>query len=291
MKITLTPRRNVMITKEMIKKVVEKVITENQKECINIKTHINKNLTIFNSKFGGIPYLPKDFDVPCDSSSNQEQFALLAQINCTELPENNLYPKVGIVQFWIGRDDLMGLEDDYKVVYFENIDNTITKEEVLTKYKPLDPNNYDQYTPFDPTNAEFGLTFEKGISTITVTDYRFEDTVINAIHELYPDEEVSNLYCDLGADVHEYLYTSVKELNHAIGGYPNFTQYDPRGYNSEEGEQSPYDIMLLQVESEWKKDNDVEIIWGDCGVGNFFISEENLKNRNFEDVLYNWDCS
>ena len=280
-----------MITKEMIKKVVEKVITENQKECINIKTHINKNLTIFNSKFGGIPYLPKDFDVPCDSSSNQEQFALLAQINCTELPENNLYPKVGIVQFWIGRDDLMGLEDDYKVVYFENIDNTITKEEVLTKYKPLDPNNYDQYTPFDPTNAEFGLTFEKGISTITVTDYRFEDTVINAIHELYPDEEVSNLYCDLGADVHEYLYTSVKELNHAIGGYPNFTQHDPRGYNSEEGEQSPYDIMLLQVESEWKKDNDVEIIWGDCGVGNFFISEENLKNHNFEDVLYNWDCS
>ena len=280
-----------MITKEMIKKVIEKVITENQKECINIKTHINKNLTIFNSKFGGIPYLPKDFDVPCDSSSNQEQFALLAQINCTELPENNLYPKVGIVQFWIGRDDLMGLEDDYKVVYFEDIDNTITKEEVLTKYKPLDPNNYDQYTPFDPTNAEFGLTFEKGISTITVADYRFEDIIINAIHELYPDEEVSKLYSDLGEDVHEYLYTSVKGLKHAIGGYPNFTQYDPRGYNSEEGEQSPYDIMLLQVESEWKKDNDVEIIWGDCGVGNIFISEENLKNRNFDDVLYNWDCS
>ena len=280
-----------MITKEMIKKVIEKVIAENQKECINIKTHINKNLTIFDSKFGGIPYLPKDFEVPCDSSSNQEQFALLAQINCAELPENNLYPKVGILQFWIGRDDLMGLEDDYKVVYFENIDNTITREEVLTKYKPLDPNNYDQYTPFDPTNAEFGLTFEKGISTITVPDYRFEDIVINAIHELYPDEEVSKLYSDLGADVHEYLYTSVEGLNHAIGGYPNFTQYDPRGYNSEEGEQSPYDIMLLQVESEWKKDDDVEIIWGDCGVGNFFISEENLKNCNFEDVLYNWDCS
>ena len=229
--------------------------------------------------------------MPCDSSSNHEQLALLAQINCAELPENNLYPKVGILQFWIGRDDLMGLEDDYKVVYFENIDNTITREEVLTKYKPLDPNNYDQYTPFDPTNAEFGLTFEKGISTITVPDYRFEDIVINAIHELYPDEEVSKLYSDLGADVHEYLYTSVEGLNHAIGGYPNFTQYDPRGYNSEEGEQSPYDIMLLQVESEWKKDDDVEIIWGDCGVGNFFISEENLKNCNFEDVLYNWDCS
>lgn len=279
-----------MITKEMIKKVIEKVSEENKKECINIKTHVGENLSIFDSKFGGIPYLPKDFEVPCDSS-NHEQFALLAQINCAELPENNLYPKVGILQFWIGRDDLMGLEDDYKVVYFENIDNTITKEEVLTKYKPLDPNNYDQYTPFDPTNAEFGLTFEKGISTITTADYRFENIIISAIHELYPDEEVARLYSDLDEDVHEYLYTSVKGLKHAIGGYPNFTQYDPRSYNSEEGEQSPYDIMLLQVESECKKDNDVEIIWGDCGVGNFFISEENLKNRNFEDVLYNWDCS
>ena len=279
-----------MITIEMIKKVIEKVSAENKKECINIKTHAGENLTIFDSKFGGIPYLPKDFEVPCDSS-NHEQFALLAQINCAELPENNLYPKVGILQFWIGRDDLIGLEDDYKVVYFENIDNTITREEVLAKYKLLDPNDYDQYSPFDPTNAEFGLTFEKGISTITTADYRFENIIISAIHELYPDEEVARLYSDLDEDVHEYLYTSVKGLKHAIGGYPNFTQYDPRSYNSEEGEQSPYDIMLLQVESEWKKDNDVEIIWGDCGVGNFFISEENLKNRNFEDVLYNWDCS
>ena len=279
-----------MITKEMIKKVIEKVSEESKKECINIKTHIDENLTIFDSKFGGIPYLPKDFEVPCDSSSNHEQLALLAQINCAELPENNLYPKVGILQFWIGRDDLMGLEDDYKVVYFENIDNTITREEVLTKYTPLDPEDYDQYSPFNPSNAEFGLTFEKGVSSITTEDYRFEDIVINAIHELYPDEEVSNLYCDLDDEVYEYFYDSLRGLSHAIGGYPNFTQCDPRSYNSEEGEQPPYDIMLLQVETDWSKGRDVEIMWGDSGVGNFFISEENLKNLNFDDVLYNWDC-
>ncbi len=48
--------------------------------------------------------------------------------------------------------------------------------------------------------------------------------------------------------------------------------------------------MLLQVETDWSKGRDVEIMWGDSGVGNFFISEENLKNLNFDDVLYNWDC-
>ena len=49
MKITLISRRNVMITKEMIKKVIEKVSEENKKECINIKTHVDENLTIFDS--------------------------------------------------------------------------------------------------------------------------------------------------------------------------------------------------------------------------------------------------
>jgi len=31
-------------------------------------------------------------------------------------------------------------------------------------------------------------------------------------------------------------------------------------------------------------------MWGDCGVGNFFINIEDLKNLDFSDVLYNWDC-
>ncbi|MCM1133810.1 MAG: DUF1963 domain-containing protein [Ruminococcus flavefaciens] len=32
------------------------------------------------------------------------------------------------------------------------------------------------------------------------------------------------------------------------------------------------------------------VIWGDSGIGNFFISTENLRNLDFSDVLYNWDC-
>ena len=111
-----------MITKEMIEKVIEKITKENQKECIHIYPEKSVNLSIFDSKFGGIPYLPKNFEVPYGTSDDNGQLALLAQINCTDLPENNLYPKTGILQFWIGRDDLMGLDGDYKVVYFENID-------------------------------------------------------------------------------------------------------------------------------------------------------------------------
>ena len=45
-----------------------------------------------------------------------------------------------------------------------------------------------------------------------------------------------------------------------------------------------YDTLLLQIDSE------DDIMWGDSGIANFFISEEDLKNKNFEDMLYNWDC-
>ena len=39
-----------------------------------------------------------------------------------------------------------------------------------------------------------------------------------------------------------------------------------------------------------KKIGDYEILIGDCGVINFFINSRDLEKRNFNDVLYNWDC-
>ena len=33
-----------------------------------------------------------------------------------------------------------------------------------------------------------------------------------------------------------------------------------------------------------------DIMWGDSGVGGFFINEENLKDLDFDKAVYNWDC-
>ncbi|MFR6587725.1 MAG: DUF1963 domain-containing protein [Ruminococcus sp.] len=33
-----------------------------------------------------------------------------------------------------------------------------------------------------------------------------------------------------------------------------------------------------------------EIMWGDSGICNFFIHSEALRNCDFSEVLYNWDC-
>ena len=276
-----------MITLEDINIVIEEIKKNNSCECINIIIEENNSLNLTDSKFGGLPYISTDSDTPKDSNGNQ--LALLAQINCSDLPENTLYPKDGLLQFWISRNDDFGLDNkkDYCVKYIKDIEDNITKESILTKYKLLDEKNSDEYSPFNKKNTSFALKFEKGISTITSTDFLFEDIALKTIHELFPDENIKDLYDDLERDVFNTLFKAFNGVDHAIGAYPTFTQWDPR--NPEE--KDAYGITLLQVESHWNNDpNTSEIMWGDSGVANFFINKEKLKHLNFEDVLFNWDC-
>ena len=276
-----------MITLENINIVIEEIKKNNSRECINIVIEENNSLNLTDSKFGGFPYISTDSDTPKDSNDNQ--LALLAQINCSDLPENTLYPKDGLLQFWISRNDDFGLdnEKDYCVKYIKNIEDNITKESILNKYKLLDEENNEEYSPFNKKNTSFALKFEKGISTITSTDFLFEDIALKTIHELFPDENIEDLYDDLERDIFNTLFKAFKGVDHAIGAYPTFTQWDPR--NPEE--KDAYGITLLQVESYWNNDsNNNGIMWGDSGVANFFINKEKLEHLNFEDVLFNWDC-
>ena len=276
-----------MITLEDINIVIEEIKKNNSRECINIIIEENNSLNLTDSKFGGIPYISTDADTPKDSNDNQ--LALLAQINCSDLPENDLYPKEGLLQFWISRNNEFGLgnKKDYCVKYIKNIEDNITKKSILNKYKLLDEENSEEYSPFSKKNTSFALKFEKGISTITSTDFLFEDIALKTIHELFPDENIEDLYDDLERDVFDTLFKAFSGVEHAIGAYPTFTQWDPR--NPEE--KDAYGITLLQVESHWDNDsNSSGIMWGDSGVANFFINKEKLEHLNFEDVLFNWDC-
>lgn len=276
-----------MITLEDINIVIEEIKKNNSRECINIIIEENNSLNLTDSKFGGLPYVSTDEDIPKDSNGNQ--LALLAQINCSDLPENTLYPKEGLLQFWISRNDDFGLDNkkDYCVKYIKNIENNITIENILNKYNLLNEENSEEYSPFNKKNTSFALKFEKGISTITSTDFLFEDIALKTIHELFPDENIEDLYDDLERDVFNTLFKAFNGVEHAIGAYPTFTQWDPR--NPEE--KDAYGITLLQVESYWNNDsNSSGIMWGDSGVANFFINKEKLEHLNFEDVLFNWDC-
>ncbi|MDE5770593.1 MAG: DUF1963 domain-containing protein [Ruminococcus sp.] len=215
-----------------------------KKPCMKI-TLTDTKPSIFESKIGGLGYIPHDKDFPTDSNGNQ--LRLLAQIECDKIQLDGFMNK-GLLQFWILNDDVCGMDvwattnqDGFRVIYYPEIDKTVTKEEIEEKFvkNEYDDNEYDDF----PVSRECGMSFEK-----------FENPK---------------------------SYTG-----HKVGGYPFFTQFDPR-YNMENG--NYYDFLLFQLDTDYIGKEDL-VMWGDSGVGNFFINSEKLKKRDFSDVLYNWDC-
>lgn len=98
--------------------------------------------------------------------------------------------------------------------------------------------------------------------------------------ELRFNEDIKKVVLDILEEDKE-IGKKLFDGGHKIGGFPNFTQSDVR-------EIGDYEILLLQIDSEGTEKN--EIMWGDCGIANFFIREKDLKELNFYKTIYNWDC-
>jgi len=227
--------------------------------CIRIKLTDTKP-SLFESKVGGLGYIPHDGDFPVDKEGNQLQF--LAQIDCAQVNDEN-FPKSGLLQFWIFNNDLYGCDfgnpeqDKFRILYYPELDRTVTEEEISSKFVKSE---YDKENLF-PVNKECGMLFSTGES------YLCPEMDFDA------DEEEEEKIWD------EYSKLTSQYSNHQIGGYPYFTQDDPRDEDSE------YNFLLFQLDSDSDK-----VLWGDIGIGNFFINSEKLKALDFSDVLYNWDC-
>ncbi|MBF1332275.1 MAG: DUF1963 domain-containing protein, partial [Mogibacterium diversum] len=228
--------------------------------------------------------------------SKGEQLMYLAQINCEELPENSIYPSKGIMQFWIFGGDY-NLGNDYtkptsdskkRVIYYPEVEEHFTEAELAEMYKPEeDKKEGELITPIND-GAPFAMSFEKASQWPLPNDFRFEDIFNEKLNEHIEEtkaEEGFESY-DIGE---EESYDIIEELdihNHTqIGGYGHFTQEDPRMYDDFED----YTELLFQLDSEFGTD-DYYILWGDCGVGNFFATKEQLRNLDFAECIYSWDC-
>lgn len=226
------------------------------------------------SKIGGLPWWPEGKELP--RSADGKTLYLLAQINLSELPENELFPPGGLLQFFIGNDDLNGLafpsaalsQDEinknqagYRVILHEDLGLQTISTEAMTGLEG---------TEFSPIGGEYSLRFESFGDSASPLDYRWEEICVG-LPELHDAAE-------------EIIYDEMSDGGSKLGGYAYFTQQDPRAYANLPGDW----VVLLQIDSYWKEG--VEIMWGDSGVANFFIRQEHLKNQDFSEVWYNWDC-
>ena len=279
---------------EKIKKFIEEFKKLENRETIKINLIPETKTPLMSSNVAGWFYLPKTSTIP--TTSKGEQLMYLAQINCEELPENSIYPSKGIMQFWIFGGDY-NLGNDYtkptsdskkRVIYYPEEEEHFTEAELAEMYKPEeDKKEGELITPIND-GAPFAMSFEKASQWPLPNDFRFEEIFNEKLNEHIEEtkaEEGFESY-DIGE---EESYDIIEELdipNHTqIGGYGHFTQEDPRMYDDFED----YTELLFQLDSEFGTD-DYYILWGDCGVGNFFAKKEQLRNLDFAECLYSWDC-
>ena len=255
-----------------------------QREVIGIELSLADEWAVTDSKVGGVPYIPKGGALP--RSAEGKPLFMLAQINCEQLPENNLYPKKGLLQFWIAATDdyLYGIDfdnpcsnDNKRVLYYPTIGEALPAEAFAQHYT-----FEDCYLPFD-ADLQFALRFTKGTESLSIEEKAAERFFIEKWNETFSDN-IKNMW-NLPEETCQIINSLLLKntMRHKIGGYPYFTQVDPREEND------PHTFLLLQIDSDEVKGK--EILWGDCGVANFFISPEDMANCKFDDVLYNWDCS
>ena len=140
--------------------------------------------------------------------------------------------------------------------------------------------------------GEFAVRVEPTISSMNTADGRIDELFVECCRELLGDDFVAgrDSYWDLLDDGGvSLLFDELKspEPAHFVFGYPFFTQADPRyGELADE-----FDTLLLQMDSEGEPGTGKDrILWGDVGIGGFFINGEALKRGDFSRVLFNWDC-
>ncbi|MBM7702088.1 DUF1963 domain-containing protein [Metabacillus iocasae] len=167
---------------------------------------------------------------------------------------------------WVGLDfDIPTKQANFRVIYHSEVITDLSK--LMNDFSFMDELDLDSF----PIQHEMKLSFKMDEEPVSMTDFQSEPLPIDF------DESVSE---DLVLwDVYEEAFSGDGSK---IGGYGFFTQQDPRSYGKK---YKGHSVMLLQIDSD-----DDAIIWGDSGVANFFITQEDLKSRNFTNVLYNWDC-
>lgn len=274
--------------------VYDELKAEHHKEVIYIKAEKADDLSLEESKFGGFPFVPLGGAIPTNAEGSQ--LALLAQINCAQLPENNMYPSDGWLQIWCLEDEMYGFcsdtiqpETNQKVLYIPAGTQGEPLERVEAMYQPYVSEDCPLWF-VDDQGAIWGmrLSFTHGQQGITYSDGRFRDLFLDRWNKRYPEQAVENFY-----DLPDEIFENVVDIHdgpdcaHQLGGYPYFTQYDPR-YEFDSAELAKYTEVLFQIDSQF--DTKWDLCWGDAGVRNLFISRENLEALDFSDLLYNFDC-
>ena len=283
--------KEIKIDDEYVKKFYEEIREDYEKNSptktfAKIKL-VEDELKITDSKIVGLPYLPKGAEFP--KAPNGEEMLMIAQINCEDLKGLKDFPQKGILQFFVLNDEdgLLGLDfdnqtvqDSFRVIYHEKIEEFYDENELKNIYNPY---NFEE-SYITNNNESYKMNFE-----LTSEKERFEDMFYDILTTICKEKELKQTQEDwLYRKLLNFMQYSENYYSQC-DGFAFFTQEDPREHNEE---YKKFDTVLFQLNSEFDENTrNWKVCIGDAGVINFFINREKLKNKDFSEILYNWDCS
>ena len=230
------------------------------------------------SRLGGAPV---DACPPVDASG--APMKLLAAIWCSEVRGVPDFPARGVLRFYVADNDLYGADfdnltrqADFRVLFDED-------EEAFDGTLRDDPTVSDAF----PIQHALPIRLTPAVGSVRSSDHRFSAYADEALRKAGMDCTFNGLE----EEESDFLTEQCAYAGHRIGGYPCFEQCDPR---EDDPDLQAYDTLLLQIVSHTAPDEKGNeralIMFGDLGGCQFFIPAEKLRNRDFSDILYSWDC-
>ena len=261
---------------------------------------LTDTLTPWQSKLGGLPYLPHEADYPHDSQGRP--LYLLAQINCAEVPPLPDFPHRGMLQFFISPYatlvHLWGLDyhhpdrqDYFRELYYPEVHTdpaAVQQDFAFLPPLPTPPaamtwtqkllGLFKKPALHLPFQYPCAMHFTAGEQLVPL-----DDAALHLSGAGVPDVDAGNWFDVLDDDFTEAYFDAIPHEGHRLGGYAHHVQEDLRIV-----ENSPYRdyVLLLQLDS----DEANGMMWGDLGVCHFYIHPDDLRRRDFSRVLYNWEC-
>ena len=223
---------------------------------------------------------------------------LLAQLNLDDFAGCDRLPQGGLLQFFVDSDDdCSGMDfddgtnqDGFRVIWHKTIDQSVTADDVRALEIPTSFDSWDDCLG-NPLRGEYALEVSKDTGWINPASDGFDEAFLSCCKQLLGDQYVAgrdDWYDCLARPDSDRIFDlfNLEGPQHQVFGYPFFTQTDPRSYQENLRD---LDTLLLQIDSDGTKEGD-RVLWGDVGIGNFFINGEALKRGDFSRVLFNWDC-
>lgn len=250
---------------EKLNKLIEEYKKETEKECYEIKVE-KEEPSILDDKIGGLPYLPVGEEYPKDKSGNP--MPLLIQVNLKNIDLKD-WPKEGILEIFIDKE--VNWPCEYKIKYFKE------DLEYQSCFPEIDLSCFITKEPIK-------ISLEKTKSHMPLTNYSADDEIINAYNKAFNSNITTSNEIDKdleGIDWYSEFWDKLEIPKANIGGYPDFTQSDPREAGLE-----GKDECLVKIDSNL----DRRILIGDAGILFILISKEDLENGNLENAIVDWDC-